>query len=182
MKESKEIDVYLISIYFDQETNGRITSYMKRIADTSGNRLMTDGDMPPHITISSFDAKREENARLTLQKIEGKLKDGEIFFASVGSFMTGALFLAPVLNEYLQRLQELCYQSLVEEKDLKISRQYRPYSWFPHATLVKKLSGDEMVNAFACLHTDFLPFHARVEAVGLAKTNPYREIYRISLK
>lgn len=177
--------MYLISIYFDQESEKRISSYMETISEVTGNCSMTEGKVPPHITISSFDTKKEEVAREVFLKAKDQFKGGEVFFASVGAFLPHVLYLAPVLNQDLMDLQNLMYGSLKEEacgsKDFKISRQYRPYSWFPHATLAKKLSREEMGKAFDLMQEEFHPFQAKIRAVGLAKTNPYRDIILVSV-
>lgn len=46
--------MYLISIYFDKTTQKRICGYMKQIGKVTGNTLMLDGNVPPHITIAAF--------------------------------------------------------------------------------------------------------------------------------
>ncbi len=183
--------MYLISIYFDEEANQKISSYMRKIAEVTGNYAMIDGEVPPHITISSFDTDDEEAAKTVLMDLlnivdeKEALTGGKVFFASVGSFVPRTLFLAPVLNEYLQNLQEVMYASLEEHgrnsDNWKISRQYRPYSWFPHTTLAKKLEKEEIVRAFEMIQNEFTPFYANVVRIGLAISNPYEDILNIPL-
>ena len=54
--------MYLISIYFDEKTDARIRSFMKQIAKRTGNSVMLDGNVPPHMTISAFHSYKEETA------------------------------------------------------------------------------------------------------------------------
>ena len=53
----KEEVMYLISLYFDEKTENRISGYMKQIAKYTGNTAMLDGNVPPHITIAAFHAE-----------------------------------------------------------------------------------------------------------------------------
>lgn len=188
--------MYLISIYFDQESNQKISAYMKEIATITDNKIMTDGDVPPHITISSFDVREEVQAKEAFLRMQSALSEEfkksewgrggsdhrkEVTFVSVASFVSGAIFLTPVLNEFLQKLSEISYESLTLDPTIRLSRQYRPYSWFPHATLAKKLSNEDMVAAFAHLHGLFQPFSAKIVSIGLAKTRPYKDLMKLDL-
>ena len=56
--------MYLISIYFDEETNKKIQAYINVIAKSTGNTYMIEGQVPPHITISSIEAKRESEDQI----------------------------------------------------------------------------------------------------------------------
>lgn len=44
--------MYLISIYFDEASEKCISSYMKQIGKATGNTVMLDGNVPPHITVA----------------------------------------------------------------------------------------------------------------------------------
>ena len=67
-------------------------------------------------------------------------------------------------------------------ENIKISPYYRPFQWLPHTTLGKKLSKDEMRAAFETLQNSFGMFSGEVVKIGLAKTNPYRDIMNWNLK
>ena len=51
--------MYLISLYFDENTQDKIKYLMKKVADKSGNHYMIEANVPPHITIAMFDTKEE---------------------------------------------------------------------------------------------------------------------------
>ena len=53
--------MYLVSIYFDEKTNRKIQKYIDQMAAKTGNTFMIDGNVPPHLTISAFETKQEEN-------------------------------------------------------------------------------------------------------------------------
>lgn len=52
--------------------------------------------------------------------------------------------------------------------------------WLPHITLGKKLEREQMQIALELVQEHFQPISAQVVALGLAKTNPHREIVRIT--
>ena len=168
--------MYLISIYFDEQTNKRITQYIHQVAKKSGNTFMLDGNVPPHITISSFETRNEEKVIQVLERKLPELKRGTLQWASVGVFLPYVIYLAPVLNEYLHNLSLCIYKSVVEVEDTTISRFYRPLQWMPHTTIGKKLSKEEMSKAFEVLQNQFGVFSGQVTKIGLAKTNPYEEL------
>ena len=52
-----------------------------------------------------------------------------------------------------------------------------PFNWIPHTTIGKKLSKEEMKIAFDVLQNSFGMFSGRVVKIGVAKTNPYEDIF-----
>ena len=154
--------MYLISIYFDENTNKKIEQYIHNV--------------PSHITISSFSAVKEEVIISMLEKQAEKLKQDSLQWVSVGMFLPYVIYLMPVLNEYLHTISQEIYDSLVKLDDVEISRFYRPFQWIPHTTVGKKLSKEEMAAAFRVVQNQFGVFDGRVTHIGLAKTNPYKEI------
>ncbi len=173
--------MYLVSIYFDEKTNRRIQGFINKVAEVSGNHFMLDGKVPPHITVSAFETKNEENTAELLKEAVKKLERGTLQWASVGQFFPYVIYAAPVLNEYLHDMSTCIYDVLSEVKEVEISPYYRPFQWLPHTTLGKKLSQEEMRLAFETLQTSFGMFSGEVVKIGLAKTNPYREIINFDL-
>lgn len=168
--------MYLVSIYFDEKANRRIQQYINQVAEKSGNRYMLDGNVPPHITISAFESRDEELVIANLQNLFSSLQRGKIQWATVGAFFPYVIYAAPVLNEYLHDLSQRVYDSLSQIEGVSISPFYRPFQWMPHTTIGKKLSKGEMQEAFQVLQNSFGMFEGEVVRIGLAKTNPYRDI------
>lgn len=174
--------MYLISIYFDEKTNQKIGQYIKQVAEKSGNRFMLEGNVPPHITISSFETRQELEAIHCLEKCAEKLKQGTLQWASVGVFLPYVIYLAPVLNEYLHTMSVEIYSSMEKIEDISISPYYRPFQWMPHTTIGKKLTKEEMLASFHLLQNQFGYFEGTVTKIGLAKTNPYEDLVTYDLK
>nr|MBQ8252020.1 2'-5' RNA ligase family protein [Lachnospiraceae bacterium] len=117
----------------------------------------------------------EEMVQL-LGEVIAKQPKGQLQWVSAGAFFPQVLYLAPVLNEYLQQLTEQVYAVLSGQPDTKIQACYRPFSWFPHTTVAKKLSAEQMQAAYAVLQKEFSPFEGQVVRIGLSETTPKREM------
>ena len=168
--------MYLISVYFDEKTDKRIRQYMKQVAHASGNMYMLNGNVPPHMTISAFETRQEDKVLEVLNEKMPLMTKGCLTWASVGQFLPYVLFLAPVLNQYLHDMSEAVYIMLENIEDVMVSKFYRPFQWMPHTTVGKKLSHEELRAGFEVLQNNFSVFSGDVVRIGLARTNPYRDI------
>lgn len=168
--------MYLISIYFDKETEDRLNLTMQRVAKATGNYFMLDHQVSPHITVASVETKREEELIARIESIAKDLVQGEIKFVSAGTFSTKVMFVQPVLNEYLQQLSVTLTKELEQMDETILSPYYKPFSWLPHCTIAKQLSKEEVQKALIKLSAQFVPFNACVTRIGVAKTNPHRDI------
>ena len=174
--------MYLISIYFDEETNSRIKTYMKSIVKATGNTAMLDGEVPPHVTIAAFRAQSEQIAREIFLKGAGLVAGESIQWISCGSFFPGVIYIAPLLNEYLHGLSEIYNKELKKAEEIHIDERYQPFHWFPHTTLGKHLTQEQLTEAFKAMQKSFGPFCGKVTKIGLAKTNPYTDLEVLKLK
>ena len=174
--------MYLVSIYFDEETNQRIQGYINAVAKATGNDFMLAGNVPPHITISAFETKELEKVIAGLENCLRGLYQGTVQWASVGVFFPYVIYAAPVLNEYLHGISKEIYACLDGFGEVSVNKHYRPLQWVPHTTIGKKLSKEEMRIAFDVLQNQFGMFQGQVVQIGLAKTNPYEDILLYELE
>ena len=174
--------MYLISIYFDNETEERLNLLIQRVAKVTGNRFMLDNQVPPHITIASVETKHEDELSARIERITKALVQGEIKLVSVGSFSTKVVFVQPVLNEYLHQLSVVLTKELEQMDETILSPYYQSFSWLPHCTVGKQLSREEVQKALIELSAQFVPINAYVTRIGMAKTNPHRDIKIWDLK
>ena len=174
--------MYLISIYFDEKTEEKMQSYINQVAKITGNTFMIDGNIPPHITLLGLQGKDEEEiVRLLDASIEG-IKSNNIYFSSVGEFKGQTLYVQPVLNEYLHNLSQKVYDIYKDKAGIIYNQFYKPFSWIPHMSIGKHLNECQMVEAFKYLIKSFVPMEAQVTRIGIAKTNPHRDIKIYELK
>ena len=147
--------MYLVSVYFDEKTNRILNRYIRIIAEKTGNTFMTEHNVPPHMTLSSIEARSQ--------------------------LLPYVFFATPVLNDYLQVLTNQVYESTKDIPETSISRYYQPGSWLPHVTLGKTLTKEQMQTAFAVMQDNFQPFTATITEIGLAKVNPHEDVVRFEL-
>lgn len=173
--------MYLISVYFDDNTNKILQRYIDQVAKKTDNTFMVDNHVPPHLTISSIEARSVEVLIPAFKKLCENLTLGDIQFVSSGQLHPYVMYVTPVLNEYLQNLQEKVYDAVSNIEETSVSKFYRPYSWLPHTTIGKKLTKDQMREAFEVLQDSFVPFSGKITEIGLAKVNPHEDVLRFKL-
>ena len=162
---------------------------MEQIAKRTGNDAMIRENVPPHITLSAFFISEGEAAKAVdifdayVEDLrDSQMRMGEITWCSVGAFLPHTIYLAPVLNEYLHELADKAYVQVKNTEEIRVHKRYRPFGWFPHSTMAKHLTPEEMKIAFSVLQEQFKMFEGRAVSIGLAQTNPYRDICTYSLK
>lgn len=166
------MSTYLISIYFDEETNEYMEKLIIRIAGKVGNESMLN--IPPHITVGMITAGYEEDAISRLKMVAEKINEFELQLVSVGLFASKVVFLQPVLSRGLQELCDLVdmqFAELVHE-----SSRYKPYGWVPHLTLAKNLSGNQQLEVIKLLQGEKISRKVKVKSIGLATTKPYNNV------
>lgn len=173
--------MYLISAYFDKETNKKIEYYINKIAKRTGNTFMVDNHVPPHLTISAIEARSSDVLIPYMENLRCELKKGNVQMVSVGALFPYVLYMTPVLNEYLMSVSNMVYDSFERLTEIKISRFYKPMQWLPHITLGKTLTKEQMQTAFVVMQESFAPFTGEIVRVGLAKTNPHEDILEFEL-
>jgi 2'-5' RNA ligase len=174
--------MYLISAYFDDNTNRLLQTYIDRIAQATGNNFMTDNNVPPHLTLSAIEARDAKTLALGFGSLEGKFKATPIHIVTMGQMLPYVMYVAPVLDSALFGLQNTVTNAFKTIPETMISKYYLPYSWFPHITLAKKLQKDQMQSAFCVMQEKFQPIKGVITKIGLAKVNPHEDIYMYHLK
>ena len=176
------INMYLVSIYFDEKTNQKIQKYINQVAEKAGNSHMLNGNVPPHITVTAFEAQDESEVICALEGAVKHFQRGRLTWASVGQFFPYVIYTAPVLNQYLHEMSVILHDALVQVEGVKISPYYQPFQWVPHSTIGKTLSKEEMKVAFEVMQNSFGVFEGEVVKMGLAKPNPHRDIMTWELR
>ena len=184
--------MYLISAYFDENTNKILKHLQQKIADKTGNDFMIRNNVMPHLTISAIEARNvdvlipsfEKVCREKLQPLEEKgvvNVNNAINIVSVGQLFPRVIYVAPVLNEYMMNLSISIYNEFTTIPETNISKFYQPYSWMLHITLGKCLDKEQMRQAFAVLQNLFMPIDGQIAKIGLSTVNPYREVLSVEL-
>ena len=173
--------MYIISAYFDAQSNKVLNRYIKQIAEKTENRFMLSHQVPPHMTVSQIEARSEEVLIAHFYKLQDELHKGSIEVASIGMMMPHVIYAMPVFNQYLLNLSMDVYCAFNQIDETKISKYYKPMSWIPHITLGKTLTKEQMLGAVGILQDGFVPMTAEITEIGLARVNPHEDIVRFTL-
>ncbi len=168
--------MYLITAYFDNVATKELQRIIYEIAKVSGNTFMVDNEVIPHMTVSAFDAKDENVATQLFEKMKDKLSFDNILIPTVGVFLPYVIYTQAVLDRYLCDLNYNIYNILSEDEDIRVNRYYQPFAWIPHITVGKKLNREQMQLAFSIVQDRFQPVKAHVNAFGISKPNPLRNL------
>lgn len=197
--------MYLISAYFDDSTNRKLQQLIDGIAKSSGNNFMLEHNVPPHLTISAFETRKPDELIPIMERLRDNIYRGEIQFVSIGVFLPYVMYATPVLDDYLHDMAVEVYNSinqmgscdniLLKEDsskdylnnenaclDVNVNKYYNPSKWFPHVTLGKTLNGEQIRAAFSYIQNHFVPFTGEIVELGLAMTNPHKDIVIVGLK
>lgn len=172
--------MYLVSAYFDSETNKILQGYINKIAAVTGNDFMVKNNVPPHLTLSAIEARGVDVLLPAFESLAGEIKQGEISIITVGQLMPQVIYVAPYLNDYLSTLEQSVFDCLAGIPETTVSNYYKPFSWLPHITLAKTLTREQMLDAVKVMQ-DFKSIRAKIVKIGLAKVNPHEDVSEISL-
>lgn len=172
--------MYHISLYFDENTDKRLRGHIKEVASASGNTYMTDECVPPHITVAAFQCKDccIEDVTDALDEAISQMGEGKVYFAGLGQFLPGVLYANAVYSEYLHNICSKVNETLTGEGlgEIELNPYYRPFNWLPHVTIGKMLSKEQLICGIEALQNSWGAFGGKVKKIGLAKTNPYKDI------
>lgn len=168
--------MYLVSIYFEEHTTKHLQSMINQVAKKNSNTFMVDGKVPPHITVSAFETMEIESAIQVLDETIKTMRAFPISLVSVGTFLPSVIYIAAVYDEKLHQTSKLVYDALMTIDTISIQQRYRPFQWLPHVTIGKKMTQEQLLEAFRVLQNQFGVLQGKVVKIGLAKTNPYRDL------
>ena len=173
--------MYLISIYFDKQTNKTLQWYIDKIAEKTSNHFMIENRVPPHMTIAAIEARNVNVLKPAFETLNGKLCAGSMKIVSIGQLFPYVLYATPVLDQKLFNLSEEVYNAFCDIPETTMREYYKPFSWLPHITLGKTLDKIQMQKAFQAMQESFVPFTAQFDEIGMAKVNPHEDVGRFKL-
>ncbi len=176
---------YAIELYYDKETEDKLYTLAKRVADEKLSTKFLEWKTRPHLTLACFNDVDEEKCIEHLKKFAQTHEVMPAYIASVGMFAdTRTIFASPVMNASMYQFQRELYECL-HDFDTKGWEWYCPNSWVPHCTLALTKEDAEDVFYKACdliLH-EFEKMSGKFVSIGLVKiTFPVEEIFTIELE
>ncbi len=170
--------MYLISAYFDERSENTLQKLIDLIAESTGNRFMTENKVPPHLTLCALETKSPDELASRLKEISKNMRGGEVPIVAVGEFFPYVIFASPLMNRYLNEISKTVLDCVKKIPEVSVNRFYTTGNWFPHITLGKTLSKEELRLAFSEMQNSFVPFDAKITEIAVSATNPHRDIFR----
>lgn len=168
--------MYLITAYFDDETDKILRDHIKAVAKVTGNHFMTDNNIPPHMTLSALESRTSDELREGFFRFADSISAHDIVIASVGMFFPYVLYAAPVPNGFLTDIPKLITEIYKNTEGVFVSRYYSVDNWMPHITIAKRLDRDQMLSSVDLLRDRFVPVYGRIIRVGLSEVNPHIDV------
>lgn len=165
---------YAIALSFDEESMDKMQKKINEIADAGINPYMVSYQVPPHLTISLFEADNEAELSNFVKGIHLGLPK-QLQMDRVDFFVPKVIYLSPKKSDYLIELNKRTTDRLIE-KGISPDTYYLPDKWVPHIALGVQLTLDELRKAIKIVEKDFRPICATINKTVLAKCNPYKEI------
>jgi len=167
---------YSVVLYFDDETDNKITSLIRLIVDNGINDYLISNKVPPHITIADFECEDIIAVINSLEVYKEKIRQNFVYWASIGLFNQSVLFLAPVVNQFLLKSCEIVNDLIKTVPMTECNSNYIPYQWVPHTTIGAKLSSQELKTAFLVANDNFKAFGGYVTKLALVQNKPRIDI------
>ena len=174
---------YAVSLHFSQDINEIISSTMGAIAQKTGNNVMIENKIPPHITIGAFHASKEEETKLLkfVDDFSKKQNAGTVHFTEAGNFNQKVLFLKPEKNVFLTKLNTELHTLLLPDFEKAENGYYLPDIWFPHTTLATRLNQSQFSAAMEIANKISLPLEAPVSEIAVYQCSPFLQLQRFSI-
>lgn len=169
---------YAVVLYFDKDSETKMQSLIDKVAEKTGCDYMKRVGIPPHVTVCALEGEAVDEEALfrETEALAGNIKSGGVFFASIGVFNPLVIFLAPVMNEFLQSTCKTVNERLLQHAEVGNRGNYLPNQWVPHAAIAVRLNPEALKEAFVIVQEEFSAFGARADRLVLARCEPYEEL------
>ena len=170
---------YAIEMFFDNETEDKIMSLAKKIADAGLSTKYLEWKTRPHVTLAIFNDVDEDKCRKLLERFAKTHNAFPAFLDSIGMFNdTKTIFLSPTMTRSMYDLHSELY-ALMNEFDSQGWEWYQPDGWVPHCTIA--LTSEDEENTFYqasnLILREFEKLEGLYNSVGLVKiTFPVEEL------
>ena len=185
--ETLSFSTYAITLYFDDATSKVIKELTVQLADVTGNGFMTANSVPPHLTLGMFHANDADVGKLKTQfeDFVSTVRAGnfsfDISFSGFESFLDKVIFIKPVVDENLSKLNKLLHEKFLPHFEPADNRNYLPENWYPHIALGVKLTHEQFEKGMEFLKDQPSGRCARITTIGLACCNPYTPMLNFDL-
>lgn len=134
-----------------------------------------------HLTLGKFNQIDEAKAEEKLTRLVRRHKRIPARFPSVGVVPPGTICLCPVLNELLYSFHLELHETFhFAQDDID---QYAFGNWQPHLTLARYSDGEQLLEAFRRILSEFEPLAGEFDRVALVELEPtWQELCSFKLR
>ncbi|HEV8634283.1 MAG TPA: 2'-5' RNA ligase family protein [Chloroflexota bacterium] len=166
----------VVELFFDPETEAAVRGLWAALAAEVPALVPHPSGARPHVSIAVYEQIEVPRLLAALGAFAAEPRPMEVAFGSWGAF-AGAepvVFLAPTPTRALLALHAAFHHRFAAFGPA--APYYRPGGWTPHCTLALGFPVGLLPDLAAACNRIVRPLHGRVEAIGLVRYGPRREI------
>ncbi|MDA1194608.1 MAG: 2'-5' RNA ligase family protein [Planctomycetota bacterium] len=147
-----------------------IRSLWRELADARLSVPLLDLELPPHLTLASYDTIEVGEARPAFTSFAAEETPEPVALSTIGTFPgdAGVLYLAPVPTRGLLELHAGFHERF-SALDQPVGAHYFPGTWVPHVTLAMGLSDADLARAIALVRQSQLPIEGQLDRLELVE-------------
>jgi hypothetical protein len=156
-------------------TAGAVVRRVWRELEGAGITDMARSGAHPHLSLGIWDALDLPAFQAALAAFAREIERVPVAFASVRTFSTGAVFLAPEANPALVELHAGFHRRFAR-LGTGAWEYYAPGRWGPHCTLAMNLADEQVVTALGISRRAPLPLEGCLERIGIVEFRPVKQL------
>lgn len=162
---------YAIEVFFEENFDRYVRDLWEQCEVHNLSSFMNQvKGTEPHTALALFENIEVVGLRTCFKELVSQELEGfELLFDAVACFpVTKVTYLQPNSEKKLVSLLEVIHERFKEYKD-KVNLYYSPKRWFPHVTVAKNRSNDEMIISMGYIIEQFTPQRTRVDRLVLVE-------------
>lgn len=164
---------FAIELALDSMAGAAVRRIWRELEDT-GITSMARSGAHPHVSLGIWDALDLHAAQADLAAFAREIEPIPVTLASVRTFSTGAVFLAPEAHPGLAALHAGFHRRFAH-LGTGAWDDYAPGLWVPHCTLAMDLTEDLVPTALEIARRAPLPLRGQLERIGIVEFRPVRQ-------
>jgi 2'-5' RNA ligase len=159
---------YAIEVFFEYPFDQYVRDLWRRCDQEQVSTFMESLDgVEPHIALARYDdVDSEKLEQLFREFIKTEISRFELYFDSVSVFpITKVTYLQPNVSRELSALMNMVHNYF----KIQCSPFYTENRWFPHVSIAKNNTNEELKTAVNFIVDYFVPHHIKVTRIGLVE-------------
>lgn len=179
---------YSVSLFFDEKSTAELLDFILQVAQITKNDYVVKNNIPPHITLGMFKAKKNQEWQLVeiIQKVNSEFqpifekKENVLCFEKLDILKNKIAFLSFAANQpIIFELNQKLHNSFLPAFPAACNNLYLPQVFFPHCTVATGLSKTHLALLQDAQNKNQIkiPKFVHVSKISLAIRHPYQELF-----